>query len=100
MGLSTKTVQTGPNAGREVIDWENAAILAADMPTPWLWGALNDIRKTLESADAMDRADPSGTSDRGGLYRDEASVIRAELKDRAGRTLRHDLGWGMDEDYE
>jgi len=53
---------------------------ARKMTSRALWWALGDIRKTLPFADAMDRADGG---DRGGRYRDEASVYRAELVRRA-----------------
>ena len=91
MGLPKRRIETGRYAGREVISWAEAAIEAGNPPTPLLWAALRDIGKTLESADAMDRADPSGISDRGGLYRDEASVYHRELRVRAGHTTFEDL---------
>ena len=41
---------------------------------------LDDIQATLPHADAMDRVDGE---DRGGFYRDQASVLRRELAKRA-----------------
>jgi hypothetical protein len=86
MGLPKRRIETGQYAGREVLVWAPAQTEAANTPTPVIWAALRDIEKTLPSADAMDRADPTGITDRGGLYRDEASVYRNELNTRAGRS--------------
>jgi hypothetical protein len=47
--------------------------------------ALDDIRKTLPSADARDRQFGSNCA---GYYRDEASVLRAEL----ARRVKHGGG--------
>jgi hypothetical protein len=63
------------------LDWQATKDLAKNMTTPQLWGAILDIQKTLPMADAMDRSE--GTT-RGGLYRDESSVYRAELNRRQG----------------
>lgn len=53
---------------------------ARGMSPEALHGALADIRETLPHADAMDR---ELGGDRGGRYRDEASVYRRELARRA-----------------
>jgi hypothetical protein len=64
------------------IDWTAKAEQAEGMTVEELNGALHDILATLPNADAMDRA--HGTDD-GGYYRDEASVLRKELKARVDR---------------
>lgn len=51
------------------------------MTTDALHYAILDCQRTLEPADALDRED-GGT--RGGFYRDQISVYRAELKRRGG----------------
>lgn len=61
------------------LDWNAVAERAARMTNAELHYALLDIIKTLPHADAMDRE--NGT-DRGGYYRDEASVLRAEQRRR------------------
>ena len=62
-------------------DWKALEAKAENMTDAQLWGAIQDIRKTLDAADAMDRATGS---DQGGRYRDEASVLHQELKFRQG----------------
>ena len=64
------------------INWNDAANKAAAMTDSQLAYALIDIQKTLPSADAMDR---EFGSDDGGYYRDEASVIRAEQRNRTSK---------------
>jgi len=64
------------------IDWNATADKAAAMTDTQIHYALIDIQKTLPSADAMDRE--FGT-DNGGYYRDEASVLRAELRNRTSK---------------
>lgn len=61
------------------IDWNATETRAARMTSIELHYALIDISKTLPNADALDREDGG---DRGGYYRDEASVYRAELARR------------------
>ncbi len=68
------------NATNNRIDWNATAARAAEMSTVQLLGALDDILLTLPNADAMDR---ENGSDLGGYYRDEASVYRTELHNRA-----------------
>jgi hypothetical protein len=60
-------------------DFAAAEEKAAGMTVTALEGALRDILNTLEHADAIDRAEGG---DRGGRYRDEASVYRRELARR------------------
>jgi len=64
------------------IDWNATADKAAKMTDDQLHYALIDIQKTLPSADAMDRE--FGT-DNGGYYRDEATVLRAEQRNRRSK---------------
>lgn len=61
------------------IDFAALADKARGMTDAALHYALLDIQKTLPAADAMDRTEGG---DRGGRYRDEASVYRAEVKAR------------------
>jgi len=61
------------------IDWDALADKAALMSDNAIHYALLDIQKTLPYADALDREDGG---DRGGRYRDEASVYHAERKNR------------------
>jgi len=58
------------------LDWNAAEALARTMSTDGLQGAIRDIRATLPGADRMDR---ETGQDRGGRYRDEASVYHREL---------------------
>lgn len=64
------------------IDWNLIEEKAAGMTDVALHYALLDIQKTLPLADRMDR---ELGGDRGGLYRDEASVYRRELARRVHR---------------
>lgn len=64
------------------LDWARTEEAARGMNWDQIYGALRDIRLTLPAADDLDRADGG---DRGGYYRDEASVYRRELDRRAGR---------------
>lgn len=68
---------------RGTIDWKATEERAARMTGDELFGAIQDIRRTLENADALDRLDGG---DRGGYYRDESSVYWNELTKR--RELR------------
>lgn len=68
---------------RGTIDWQATEEKAARMTGDELFGAILDIRRTLENADALDREDGG---DRGGYYRDEASVYWREITKR--RELR------------
>lgn len=61
------------------IDWESVEAKAKCMSAGALQGAIQDVLATLHFADAMDREDQGN---RGGYYRDELSVYRAELKRR------------------
>lgn len=63
-----------------MIDWNKTAKQAENMTDAQLAGALQDILETLPHADAMDR---ETGSDRGGFYRDQASVYRKEQARRA-----------------
>jgi len=62
------------------LDWKAVEERALEMTREQLRGALADILRTLPHADALDREDGG---DRGGYYRDEASVYRRELTRRA-----------------
>jgi len=70
--MAIRTTQGG-------IDFKATAEMAARMTDAQLMGALSDILKTLPHADAMDRVDDG---DRGGYYRDEASIYHAEMRKR------------------
>jgi hypothetical protein len=61
------------------LDWNTKEAQAVAMSRAELRGALDDILRTLPNADALDREDGG---DRGGYYRDEASVYRRELASR------------------
>ena len=61
------------------IDWTGKETIAAGMGLDTLRGAVADILRTLPTADALDREDGG---DRGGYYRDEASIYRRELAKR------------------
>ena len=61
------------------IDWAASESRARSMTFLELLGAIRDIRETIEAADALDQMDGGS---RGGLCRDEASVIHAELRRR------------------
>ena len=60
-------------------DFATGEAKAKDMSPVEIHGALIDIRKTLPGSDALDRA---LGGDRGGYYRDEASVLIMELTRR------------------
>lgn len=64
---------------RGTIDWQATEERAAHMSADELFGAIADIHKTLPNADALDRTDGG---DRGGYYRDEASVYHREIAKR------------------
>ncbi len=55
------------------IDWDRTEEHARGMTNEQIHYALLDIQKTLSSADSLDREDGG---ERGGYYRDEASVLR------------------------
>lgn len=61
------------------IDWNRTEEQARGMTRDQLHGARQDIRETLPAADALDREDGGN---RGGYYRDEASVYYMELNRR------------------
>ena len=63
----------------ETLNWNAKKAQAETMSTEALIGAIVDIQETLPHADELDRE--LGT-DRGGYYRDEASVLWAELNGR------------------
>lgn len=63
----------------KALDWNATAERAAGMTSTEIHYALLDINKTLPHSDALDREDGG---DRGGYYRDEASVLRKELASR------------------
>jgi hypothetical protein len=62
------------------IDFGALEAKAREMTLSAIHYALLDIQRTLDAADAMDRQDGG---DRGGRYRDQASVYRRELARRA-----------------
>lgn len=62
------------------IDWNLIEEKARGMDLAGLHYALLDIQKTLPLADRLDR---ELGGDRGGKYRDEASVYRREMARRA-----------------
>lgn len=64
---------------KPALDFLALADKARTMTDAALHYALLDIQKTLPAADALDRSDGG---DRGGRYRDEASVYHAEVKAR------------------
>jgi hypothetical protein len=64
------------------LDWARVEEIAKGMSVDQLEFSLRDIRETLRHADALDR---ELGGDRGGYYRDEASVYRRELDKRKGR---------------
>ena len=70
--MAIRTTQGG-------IDFKATAEMVATMTDAQIVGALSDILKTLPNADAMDRVDDG---DRGGYYRDEASIYHAEMRKR------------------
>lgn len=61
------------------VDWATVEKHASEMEMDALRYAIQDIRDTLEHADALDRADGG---DRGGYYRDEASIYWREIRRR------------------
>ncbi len=72
--------EAGPH---DQLNWKLVQDKAANMTHSQLLGALRDIQATLPYADAHDREDGGN---RGGYYRDEASVYHAELKRRGAKT--------------
>lgn len=64
------------------LDFAATADKAKRMTVAELRYALADILRTLPHSDALDRED---NGDRGGRYRDEASVYRRELGRRGER---------------
>lgn len=65
------------------LDFAAYAEQVKNMSTRDIWYALEDIRKTLPMADQRDKLFPTGNmATEGGYYRDQASVLRAELKNR------------------
>lgn len=64
---------------KAAVDWDALEAKARAMTSMALRGAVRDIQATLPMADALDRA---LGGDRGGAYRDEASVYHAELRRR------------------
>jgi hypothetical protein len=72
---------------RGAIDWARTEEHATHLSADQLFGALDDIHKTLPKADALDRI--NGT-DNGGYYRDVASVYHREIaKRREMRTFEY-----------
>ncbi|MEE8473534.1 MAG: hypothetical protein V3S82_10245 [Dehalococcoidia bacterium] len=71
------------------IDWNAVAEKAQAMTICQLTGAIQDIRATLQDADDLDRTDEG---DRGGYYRDEASIYHAEIarREAAGDVIDSD----------
>lgn len=78
-GVKSEAVAKGP------IDWKAVEQRARGMSSDQLHGALLDIQKTLASADALDRED---NGDRGGYYRDEASIYRKEQQRRTRMKMK------------
>jgi hypothetical protein len=64
-----------------MIDWQAVADKAAGLSTEGLEGTIQGILDALPHADALDRITGQ---DRGGEYRDEISVYRAEARRRKG----------------
>lgn len=73
----------------DTVNFSDLAAKAEKMTDAELHYALLDIRKTLPGADALDR---ELGGDRGGRYRDEASVYRAE-QGRRRRVRGHVYPW-------
>ena len=71
--------QTGSKKMTKTYDFAAGAETASRMTISSIHYALLDIRKTLPGADAMDQGDGGN---RGGYYRDEASVLHKELTGR------------------
>ncbi len=67
------------NKAIEAFDFAAGATKARWMSDLELYFALLDIRETLPHSDALDRQEGGN---RGGYYRDEASVYRAEIVKR------------------
>ena len=67
------------NKATEQFDFKAGAERAKAMSTMAIRFALADILETLEHSDALDRTDGGN---RGGYYRDEATVLRKELQKR------------------
>jgi len=65
-------------AASGMIDWDRTEEHAMTLSDVEINAALNDIIKTLGLADELDRIDGG---DRGGYYRDEASVLRRVWKE-------------------
>lgn len=65
------------------LDWSRTEEYAASASTGALWAGILDIQKTLLPARELDRVvpRPSGVS-REGVYCDEISVYRRELRKR------------------
>lgn len=61
------------------IDWASTEDRAREMSNAEIHYALLDIQKTLAAADRLDR---ELGGDRGGYYRDEASVYHREIARR------------------
>jgi hypothetical protein len=66
--------------GTRRIDWTAETERAERMTDEALRYAIEDALDTLGPADGLDRADGGN---RGGFYRDQISVYRAEVKKRA-----------------
>lgn len=64
------------------LDWNATEQKAKQMDERALWYAILDIQKVLPSSDALDRND---NGNRGGYYRDEASVYHREIANRRGK---------------
>jgi hypothetical protein len=67
------------NKATDALDWNAVEERAREMSTASIYHAIQDIRDTLPHADALDREDGGN---RGGYYRDESSVLHAELRRR------------------
>lgn len=75
------------------IDWSATQARAETMSMKDLHYAILANQKALDSADALDRADEGN---RGGFYRDEISVYRAEMgnvKNRTALSATELAGW-------
>ena len=64
---------------KEPIDWNAVAERASGMDIHQIRYAIADIHATLPHADDLDRMDGGN---RGGYYRDEASILWKELRKR------------------
>jgi len=70
---------------QQPIDWNAEAAKAREMSEAFIHASLADLLGSLETADLLDR---ETGNDRGGYYRDQCSILRAELKRREKEAAR------------